>query len=127
MSCSSGHTVDLTGGRCRRQVEELISMKFGLLARIDAKPEHADEIAALLASAGQMARKEGYAKTWYAFRTDATTFGVFDTFDDDQSRTGHLEGQIAAALTQLAEQNKLATPLDIRPVDLLSTTSRSGA
>ena len=102
-------------------------MKFGLLARIEAKPEHADEIAALLAGGAQLARKEGYAKTWYAYRTGTTTFGVFDTFDDEQSRTGHLEGQIAAALTELEQQNKLATPLDIRPVDLLSTTSRSGA
>jgi hypothetical protein len=110
-----------------RSIEELISMKLGLLARIEAKPEHADEIAALLGSAGQLARNEGYAKTWYAFQVDTTTFGVFDTFDDEQDRAGHLSGQIAAALTQLAEQNKLATALDIRPVDLLSTTSRSGA
>jgi quinol monooxygenase YgiN len=98
-------------------------MKLGLLARIEAKPEHADEIAALLSSAAQLARKEGYAKTWYAYRASATTFGVLDTFDDEQSRTGHLEG----ALTQLQEQSKLAAPLDIRPVDLLSTMPLAGA
>jgi hypothetical protein len=102
-------------------------MKLGLLARIEAKPEHADEIAALLAGAAQLARTEGYAKTWYAYRLGATTFGVLDTFDDEQSRTGHLEGQIAAALTELQQQSKLAAPLDIRPIDLLSTVPLSGA
>jgi hypothetical protein len=104
-------------------IERLTDMKFGLLARIEAKPQFADEIAALLASAAELARKEGYAKTWYAYRAGATTFGVFDTFDDERSRTGHLEGQIAAALTELQEQSKLAAPLDIRPVDLLSTVA----
>jgi hypothetical protein len=110
-----------------RRIEELRSMKFGLLARIEAKPEYADEIAALLAGAGQLARKEGYATTWYAYRAGVTSFGVFDTFTDDGSRTGHLEGQIAAALAELAEKGKLAAPLEIRPVDLLSTLPRSGA
>ena len=54
----------------------------------------------------------------YAYRLDATTFGVFDTFADESGRTAHLHGQIAAALGDAA-RTKLVAPADIRPVDLL--------
>ena len=73
-------------------------MKLGLLVRIEAKPEHADEVATLLAGATRLAEQEGNTVTWYAYRLDATTFGVFDTFADEAGRTAHLHGQIAAAL-----------------------------
>ena len=93
-------------------------MKLGLLARIEAKPEHAEEIAAMLAEATKVAEQEAFSVTWYAYRLDATTFGVFDTFADEAGRTAHLHGQIAAALAGAA-QTKLIAPADIRPVDLL--------
>ena len=93
-------------------------MKLGLLARIEAKPEHVEEVAALLAGAARVAEQEGNTLTWYAYRLDATTFGVFDTFADEEGRTAHLHGQIAAAL-QDAAKTKLAAPADIRLVDLL--------
>ena len=93
-------------------------MKLGLLARIEAKPEHAEEVATLLAGATRVAEQEGNTVTWYAYRLDETTFGVFDTFADEAGRTAHLHGQIAAALAGAA-QTKLIAPADIRPVDLL--------
>jgi len=93
-------------------------MKLGLLARIEAKPEHAEEVATLLAGATRVAEQEGNTVTWYTYRLDATTFGVFDTFADEAGRTAHLHGQIAAALAGAA-QTKLIAPADIRPVDLL--------
>ena len=93
-------------------------MKLGLLVRIEAKPEHAEEVATLLAGATRLAEQEGNTVTWYAYRLDATTFGVFDTFADEAGRTAHLHGQIAAALGDAA-RTKLVAPADIRPVDLL--------
>ena len=93
-------------------------MKLGLLARIEAKPEHAEEIAELLAGATRLAEQEGNTLAWYSYRLDATTFGVFDTFADEAGRTAHLQGQIAAALGDAA-RTKLVAPADIRPVDLL--------
>ena len=44
--------------------------------------------------------------------------GVFDTFDDEHGRTEHLQGQIAAALGQIA-QTMLAAPPVISEIDLL--------
>ncbi|GGQ84906.1 putative quinol monooxygenase [Couchioplanes azureus] len=93
-------------------------MKIGLLARIEAKPEYADKVEAMLRDAAHLADQEQHTVTWYSFRQDATTFGVFDTFDDEQGRQGHLQGRIAAALMDAA-QTMLASAPVITPVDLL--------
>lgn len=95
-------------------------MKIGLLARIDAKPEHADEIEALLRDAGKLAAEESGTVTWYSFRLDPTTFGVFDTFDDETGRKAHLDGRIADALMMVADQ-MLVQPPNIQKVDVLAT------
>ena len=93
-------------------------MKIGLLAHIEAKPEYADRIAVLLRDAAELAAKERYAVSWYSFRQDATTFGVFDTFDDEHNRQAHLEGRIAAALASATETMLVSAPV-FTPVDLL--------
>ncbi|WP_254205463.1 putative quinol monooxygenase [Nocardia alni] len=93
-------------------------MKLGLLATIQAKAEYADQVEALLRDAAKLAEQEQQTVTWYSFRTDATTFGVFDTFEDEQGRNAHLSGQIAAALTEIAGTMLSSAPV-IAPVDLL--------
>jgi quinol monooxygenase YgiN len=96
----------------------VITLKIGVLARIEAKPEYADKVAAMLRDAAELAANERYAVNWYSFRQDDTTFGVFDTFDDEQSRQGHLNGQIAAALASAAETMLVSAPV-FTMVDLL--------
>ena len=93
-------------------------MKIGLLVRIEAKPEFADQVEAALRGAQELADQERGTVTWFAFRRDATTFGVFDTFDDERARQSHLQGPIAVALGELA-QTMLSAPPVITPVDLL--------
>jgi hypothetical protein len=55
---------------------------------------------------------------WFAFRENATTFGVFDTFEDEPGRQAHLAGQIAAALGKPRRPSSARPPV-IAPVDLL--------
>jgi quinol monooxygenase YgiN len=93
-------------------------MKIGLLVRIEAKPEYADKVEAMLRDAVELAEQEQQTVTWFSFRQDATTFGVFDTFNDEQGRQAHLQGPIAAALMEAAE-TMLSSPPVITPVDLL--------
>ena len=95
-------------------------MKVGLLVRIEAKPEHADEVAAMLRGAQELAEQEQGTVAWFAFRENATTFGVFDAFEDERGRQAHLAGRIAAALGEAA-RTKLSAPPVIAPVDLLGT------
>ena len=49
---------------------------------------------------------------------DASTFGVFDTFSDEEGREAHLNGKIAAALMQHADE-LLSSPPSIKKVELL--------
>ena len=93
-------------------------MKIGLLVRIEAKPEYADQVESALRGAQELAEQERGTVTWFSFRQDATTFGVFDTFDDERARQAHLQGPIAVALGELA-QTMLSAPPVIAPVDLL--------
>ena len=93
-------------------------MKIGLLVRIEAKPEYADQVEAALRGAQELAERERDTVAWFAFRQDATTFGAFDTFDDEQGREAHLRGRIATALGEIAA-TMLSAPPVIAPVDLL--------
>ena len=63
-------------------------------------------------------RETGHGGVVRCFRENATTFGVFDTFEDEDGRKAHLSGQIAAALGEAA-QTTLRLPPVISPVDLL--------
>lgn len=93
-------------------------MKIGLLVRIEAKPEFADRVEVALRGAQVLAEQEQGTVTWFAFRQDATTFGVFDTFNDEHGRQAHLEGPITAALEDIAPTMLASAPV-VTPVGLL--------
>ena len=94
-------------------------LKLGLLAHIEARPGKETEVATLLESAQALAADEPRTVVWYAFRAGPRTFGIFDAFEDEAGRTAHLEGRIAAALMQRADE-LLASPPDIKKVDVLA-------
>ncbi|MEU6344158.1 antibiotic biosynthesis monooxygenase [Streptomyces sp. NPDC046977] len=94
--------------------------KIGLLVRIEARPEHAAEVETMLRDALELARAEQGTVTWFSFRESPTVFGVFDSFEDETGRTAHLEGRIAEALQEAAAGSRLASPPDIRRVDVLA-------
>ncbi|MFD3451396.1 putative quinol monooxygenase [Streptomyces sp. NPDC058691] len=93
--------------------------KIGLLVRIEARPEHAGEVEAMLRGALELAQAEEGTVTWFSFRESPTVFGVFDSFADETGRTAHLQGRIAEALKE-ATGTMLASPPDIRRVDVLA-------
>ena len=95
------------------------SSEYALQARLQAKPEKADEVAAFLESALPMAEDEAGTTTWFALRLDETTFGIFDTFPDEEARQAHLDGEIAAALMANADE-LLAEDPQIEEVDVLA-------
>ncbi|RAG81274.1 antibiotic biosynthesis monooxygenase [Streptacidiphilus pinicola] len=97
-----------------------MTSRLGLLARIDARPENADKVERMLTDAVDLARQEEGTVTWFAFRLGAASFGIFDTFADEQGRTDHLNGRIAAALGDSVAL--LATAPTIEQVDILAAT-----
>jgi quinol monooxygenase YgiN len=91
----------------------------GLLATLAAKPGKQDELAAFLASALPLAEGEPDTTAWFAIKLDDTTFGIFDVFPGPEGRQTHLDGPIAAALMDKADE-LLASPPDIKPVEVLA-------
>ena len=97
------------------------SLKFGVLALLEAKAGKGDELAAFLEAGRELAAAEPGTVTWYAFRTGETTFGIFDTFETEDARQAHLGGEIPRALGEVAAELLAAEP-DIRLIDLIAAT-----
>lgn len=91
----------------------------GLLALLEAKPGKGDELAAFLEQGRALAAAEAGTVTWYAFRLSDTTYGIFDTFEDESGRQAHLNGAIPAALGEVAADLLAADP-DIRQTDIIA-------
>ncbi len=91
----------------------------GLLALLEAKPGKGDELAAFLEQGRALAAEEEGTVTWYAFKLSDTTYGIFDTFEGEDGRQAHLNGQIPAALGQVAG-DLLAKDPDIRTTDIIA-------
>ena len=92
---------------------------YAFVVRIEAKPERADDVAALLTGALPLAEAEPGTVDWYAGRTSPTTFWIFDTFGSEDARQAHINGEIAAALMANADE-LLASPPEILAADVLA-------
>ncbi len=90
-----------------------------LLVRIEAKPGKEAEVEAFLRSALGLAVEEAGTIHWFALKIGPSTFGVFDTFADEEGRQAHLAGPIAAALMAKAPELLAAAPV-IERVDLIA-------
>jgi quinol monooxygenase YgiN len=96
-----------------------MAVKLGLLAQLQAKPGKGEELGAFLQSGRELALAEQGTVTWYAFKIDDTHYGIFDTFETEDARQAHINGEIPKALTQVAGE-MLASDPDIRPVDIIA-------
>ena len=96
-----------------------MSVRFGLLALLEAKPDKGADLEAFLVSGREIAAREQGTVAWYAFKINDTTFGVFDTFETVEARQAHLDGDIPKALAAVGPE-LLATDPDIRPIDIVA-------
>ena len=69
-------------------------VKLALLARLEVKPGKEETVEAFLKSALPMAEDEKDTISWYALRLGPLTFGIFDTFNDEEGREAHLKGKM---------------------------------
>jgi quinol monooxygenase YgiN len=96
-----------------------MAIRLGILALLEAKPGKGDELAAFLQAGRELALAEQGTVTWYAFKINDSSYGIFDTFETDDARDAHLAGQIPQALGQVAP-DLLASAPDIRTVDVVA-------
>ena len=94
-------------------------VKFGVLALLEAKPEKGADLAAFLESGRAIAAAERGTVTWYAFKIDDTTYGIFDTFEGEDGRNAHLGGEIPKALAEVGP-DLLAKDPKIHLVDIVA-------
>ncbi len=93
--------------------------KLGLLITLKAKEGKELELSNFLNEAVNLARREEKTITWYSFRIDHSTFGIFDTFENESGREAHLQGAIASGIMGLAADLLLEAP-KIEKVEILS-------
>ncbi|MBA3418992.1 MAG: putative quinol monooxygenase [Geodermatophilaceae bacterium] len=91
----------------------------GLQVTLSAKPGKEEELGSFLESALPLAQQEPDTTAWFAIKLDDSTYGVFDVFPSDDGRQAHLNGPIAAALMEKAD-DLLSSPPDIKPIDVLA-------
>jgi quinol monooxygenase YgiN len=97
----------------------VMAVKLGILALLEAKPGKGDDLADFLRSGRELAAREKGTVTWYAFKVGDTTYGIFDTFETEDARQAHLNGEIPKALGQVASELLGADP-DIRTIEILA-------
>ena len=96
-----------------------MTVRLGILALLEAKPDKGADLAAFLESGRAIALAEEGTVTWYAFKISDTAYGIFDTFETEDARQAHLGGQIPQALSQVAP-DLLASDPDIRTVEIVA-------
>ena len=93
---------------------------LALYAPIEAKPDKAEEVQNLLREAQTLAEQEPGTTAWFALRMGPTTFAIFDVCPDEESRQAHLNGEIAKALMEHAD-DLLAKPPQIHQLDVIAS------
>jgi quinol monooxygenase YgiN len=96
-----------------------MALTLGIVALLEAKPGKRDDLADFLRSGRELAAREEGTVTWYAFKLGDTTYGIFDTFESEEGRQVHLNGEIPKALGEVAS-DLLASDPDIRTVEILA-------
>lgn len=94
------------------------TLPVAFVAKIVAAPGQAEELAQLLTGAVELANQETGTIVWFAVRSDAETFWIFDAFPDTAARDAHANGQIVAALG--ANEHLLGAAPEINAADVLA-------
>ncbi|MFQ6392528.1 putative quinol monooxygenase [Nocardia sp. KC 131] len=90
-----------------------------LLVRLEAKPGKENAVEEFLRSALPLVEQEPGTKPWFAVRFGPSTFGIIDAFPDQAARETHLDGPVAKALGERADE-LFATPPEISKLDVLA-------
>jgi quinol monooxygenase YgiN len=96
-----------------------MGVKLGFLATLEAKPGKGSELGEFLRAGRELAAAEHGTVTWYAFRVDEAHYGIFDTFETDDAQAAHINGPIAKALGEIADDLLASEPV-IQPVDVIA-------
>ena len=86
--------------------------KLALYVPLKAKPGKESKVAEFLTSALPLVQAEPGTLTWYAIEEGPGAYAIFDTFDTEEDRQAHLDGNVAAALMDKAAETLRRAPAD---------------
>lgn len=78
--------------------------KLALYVPLKAKAGKESDVADFLTSALPLVQAEPGTQTWYAIQEGPGAYAIFDTFDTEEDRQAHLDGKVAAALMDKADE-----------------------
>ncbi len=99
--------------------EEEEDAGVALFVRLEAKPGREQDVVNLLRGSLPMVEEEPATTSWYGMRLGDSTFGIFDTFGDDNGRQAHLAGRVAQEL-QRRGPDLFSRPPVIERIDVLA-------
>ena len=91
----------------------------GLIVRLEAQPGKEQELAAFLTGALPLVEDEPQTVAWFAVKTGELSYAIVDFFPNEEGRQAHLDGPVAAALSEQGPK-LLARPPAIEHVDVLA-------
>jgi quinol monooxygenase YgiN len=94
-------------------------VKVALYVHLEAKPGKEAEVEKFLNGGLALVEEEPATITWYAIKLGPSTYGIFDTFENDKGRQAHLSGKVAAALMAKASE-LFSEPPHIQQVEILA-------
>ncbi len=78
--------------------------KQAIWVMLKAKPGKESDVEAFLQQGAVMSKDEPQTVTWYGVKLAPGMYGVFDTFDSEEGRDAHMNGDIARALMANARE-----------------------
>lgn len=90
--------------------------KVGILATLQARTGKESDVEQFLSSAIPLVAAEVGTMAWFAFKVGPATFGIFDTFKDDEGHNAHVTGEVAKAFFARAGELFISPP-QIQMVD----------
>jgi quinol monooxygenase YgiN len=82
-----------------------------LSLRLIARPGKEKELQQLLVDGLQFVREEPKTINWYTFKINESTFGIFDTFPDEDGLHQHHTGKLAQAIMKAAPELLAENPI----------------
>ena len=93
--------------------------KVGILVTLKARPGKEVDVEQFLSLATPLVAAEVGTTAWFAFKIGPQTFGIFDTFKDEEGRNAHVSGEVAKALFARAEELFVTHP-QVQMVDIVA-------
>ncbi len=92
----------------------------GLWVPLQAKDGKEGDVQEFLESGAALVEQEPGTTAWFALKTSDGNFGIFDVFADEAGRDAHLNGAVAAALMEKADELFSAAP-EINKLEVIAS------